>query len=180
MAATAGGTPARTPAKRSSKPRAAANGAGKGLELPHPVPPRDETFRHGPQGNGEGTDTEADRIMLPGGFSFEPIRFEEEDAPEEIRVPLFYGPDGTEYTVWANPPPRIGLTQLSEYGQRGGDEGADIVATSRMMTAMLGADGFAALLQMKSLDLRRYAQITAIVQRIAMGPLEVPKDAGSA
>lgn len=178
MAATAGGTPARRTATKST--RAKATAAKPRVQLPHPPPPLEETLGRGPRANGTGpADTDADVVMLPGGFSFEPIRFEEEDAPEKIRVPLFYGPDGDEYTVWANPPPRVGLKYMDEFARLGGDAPADAVATHWLMVQLIGEDGHAALLQMKGLDRDRYAKIIAILQRISLGPLESPKDAGS-
>lgn len=172
---TGGSTP-----RRASTPRNRPAQNGGAGQLPRPVPPR-EPVRPGYQLRppGAGADTDADMVMLPGGFSFEPIRFEDEDAPDEIRVPLFYGPDGTEYTVWANPPPRIGLRYMDEFAQLGGDTGADAVATRRLLIKMLGEDGHAALLRMKGLDTPRYSKIIAIIHRIALGPLEVPKDAES-
>lgn len=185
MAAIAGDTPpggettARPAPRKSSarkKPTAAERAAAG---LPHPPPPRQEALAAGPMANGQGPDTAADRIMLPGGFSFEPIRFDDE-TPEDIRVTLFYGNDGTPYTVLANPSSGIALEFLHLARQAGGSDLGQALAMDWMYERMLGEDGYAALRRVRSADPSKFAKITAIVTRIANGPLEIPKDAGSA
>lgn len=181
MVATAKATTRRPPARKAAGTRAKTPAAPPRVELPHPPEPIGETFGRGPGGRRAAaiSDTEADLVMLPGGFSFEPIDFDDDaEAPEPIRRPLFrYG--GEWHTVLVNPPATIGLRQLSDFGRGGGGMGADIVATAKMMVAMIGEDGYEALLSVKTLDLTRYAKLTAIVQRIAMGAIEPPKDAES-
>ena len=174
MAARAGGTPART----ARKPSTAKTAAKTGVTLPHPVPPREETLSRARRGGGSEPDTEADLVMLPGGFSFEPVRFDDEH-PEDIRVTLFVGNDGTRYTVLANPGPRVGLEYVHLVGMGGGSETAQLLASDWLMGEMLGQEGYDALRGMRTADGTKYRKITAIVNRIAMGPLEIPKDAGS-
>lgn len=163
----------RAPAKRATGART------RTPKIPNAVPSAGEILGGGPGAGNADPDTEADLVMLPGGFSFEPIDFDDDaEAPEPIRRPLFrYG--GEWHTVLVNPPATIGLRQLSDFGRGGGGRGADIVATAKMMVAMIGEDGYEALLSVKTLDVTRYAKLTAIVQRIAMGAIESPKDAES-
>jgi hypothetical protein len=181
MTATVNG--AGKPRARKAPVKRAAPPARPAIQVPYPPPPAEETLGRRPRSGADEADTPADKVMLPDGFSFEPVRFgPEEKAPDPIRVTLFYGPDGTEYKVWANPTFGTGF----EYTSRAQGDGTMPLEVSIsgaafwLLGELLGGDGRAALLRMRALDGERFQKILAICMRIATGPLELPKDAGSA
>jgi hypothetical protein len=180
MTATAGGTAPRKPAARRGKAKEEPTAAERvAAALPHPVPPREETLSQGRQEAGAESDTEADKVMLPDGFSFEPLDLgDDEKAPDPVRVNIFKR-NGTWHTIWANPPMNIGM-EFSARVLRGNNRiMAEFAATDWLLGELLGSDGRDALMGIRTTDGKQYAKVVAIAHRIATGPLEVPKDAGS-
>lgn len=91
------------------------------------------------------------------------------EKQRQKRVVVFYI-DDEAYTVPAKPGAEISLQALDILAERG--EGA---AIHYMMKAMLGEDGYHALMTYQDLPADALAQVMKKIQEIANGPLEGPK-----
>ncbi len=156
MAATAQG--------RTTRPRAAKPPAGRPVPQragrPQPPPPEDP----------------AD-VEMPGGFGFEPIRLSTKDiVPPARRVPCFYI-DDAEYTIMLEPPMAVSLEFAHIMAEGSGTAEAMGIAVDYLLTELLGEDGYRALRRFRGLQPIHFAKISAVAVRLALGQVELPKDA---
>lgn len=91
------------------------------------------------------------------------------ERERQRRIVVFYI-DDEAYTVPAKPGAEISLKALDILAERG--EGA---AIHYMMKAMLGEDGYSALMTYQDLPPDALAQVMKKIQEIANAPLEGPK-----
>lgn len=164
MAATARGTakPATTARKRPATPRS---------RPAPPVPAQPDLDALA----GKLGDVEPPGRGKPD-LSFDVIKIGPADESARIeRVPIFSlpGPDGKEreYTVLVKPPYYVAL----EYTHKLRAEGLGF-ALDYLMEEMLGAEGYAALRGYKDITEQQVGQVLAIVTRLALGRLELPKE----
>jgi len=117
-------------------------------------------------------------VAIPAGLQGRPIsdqeyevlRLTSEQEPEpEKRVPLFFL-DDVEYTVVSNPPPTVGLRYLHILATEG--EGQ---ASFYLLSKMLGADGYEALMNYESLTQEQYDKVLEAAVTISVGKKERPK-----
>lgn len=94
-------------------------------------------------------------VMLAGGTS----------APVEM-VDLFHL-DGVTYQIPAKPRVNVALRYLRTAKRDG-----ETVATSELLEALLGVDGFEALTNYDELTPDQFAQIVAAAQKVTLGALE--------
>lgn len=111
----------------------------------------------------------------PGVPAFEVIRFTTagKDAAAGPRVTLF-SVDGKDYTIPAAPDLRIGL-QATRVAARAPAHLAEARVLDFVMTAMLGEDGWTALLDCEDITREQFRLITETCQALTVGALEDPK-----
>jgi hypothetical protein len=104
------------------------------------------------------------------------LKFTTADADDEpeARAPLF-SVNGVEYTIPAEPRLDIGL-RASRILARSNPSVAESRAMDYVLTAMLGEDGYDALLSVRKLDMKAFALIVATCQERTIGQVETPKD----
>ena len=101
---------------------------------------------------------------------FEVLRLTRKPERNEERVPLFYI-DDVEYTVVKRPHANVGLKMLELLRTQG-----EPAAQAYVLGKLLGADGYAALLEYDDLTAEQYAHICQVAARLALGSLELPKE----
>lgn len=100
---------------------------------------------------------EQDAARAPFNFSTKTV------DPDIETIPMFYI-DDIAYTVPANPRPTIGLRYLRDLRQVGQE-----VAVANLFEAMLGQEGYDALLGVDNLSTEELELLTAQVIRITFG-----------
>lgn len=96
---------------------------------------------------------------------------EEDSEPQERDV--LFTIDDTDYTVWTNPPAGIGITALDILAD--GRPYSEPRANRFVMAALLGEEGYRALVSYPQLTKQQYAQVSEACSRLAMGAMEGPK-----
>ncbi len=101
---------------------------------------------------------------------FEPLQFTSPtEAPEAERVVIAYL-DDYELTMPAQVPPNVGL-KVIRTSRRKGDE----VARMQMLEEVLGEEGYERLENWSALTVDNLIDLFKVVQKVALGALEVPK-----
>lgn len=103
----------------------------------------------------------------PGGF--EPLRFTTAEAEPEERVTIAYV-DDYPITMPRVMPPNIALKIMRTSRKRG-----DEVAMAEMLEEVIGDDAYQRLADYRGLTDQNLADLMTVVQKVAMGALEVPK-----
>lgn len=96
----------------------------------------------------------------------EPVRLDSTTVLDESRVTLFTI-DETEYTVPRRPRPNLALRFMWESKTVGEDE-----AGMNLLIALVGDEGFQALMNYEPLTTEEFEKIMAIATELAMGALE--------
>jgi hypothetical protein len=100
---------------------------------------------------------------------FEPVRLAPAGAEAAESVPLFYIGD-EEYRVLKRPGMNIALRYMRLVRTEG-----EAAAQDYMLTALLGVEGYEALMNYDGLKPEEFAQIVEIAAKLTLGPLETPK-----
>lgn len=106
----------------------------------------------------------------PPGSEFEVLRLTTRTDRDEERVPLFYI-DDREYSVARRPGVNVGMQFLHLYRTQG-----EVAATDYVLGRLLGEDGYRALREYDDLSVEQFRQICQVVIKLALGPLELPKE----
>lgn len=104
------------------------------------------------------------------GEGFEPLRLEsavEQAEPERVVIAYL---DDYELTMPTAIPPNVSLKVIRTARQSG-----DGVAMMQMLEEVLGPEGYDRLANWPSLTSENLEKLFAVVQHVAMGPLETPK-----
>lgn len=110
------------------------------------------------------------RSIIDAGDEFEPLRFT--SPPEEVvedRVTIAYL-DDYELTMPRKVPPHIAL-KVMRTSRKKGDE----AAMGEMLEEVIGEDAYTQLANYKALTDDDLANLMRVVQKVAMGALEIPK-----
>ena len=95
------------------------------------------------------------------------------DAPE-VRIPLF-SIDGREYTIPAEPNLTVGLKAYRLAASVPNLDAGEAIALNFILTEMLGADGYDALLSYEDITREQFAKVAEICRGLTLGQIEDPK-----
>lgn len=109
-------------------------------------------------------------IQSTASGDFEPLQFTSPDTPaEQERVVIAYI-DDYPLTMPAEISPNVGL-KIMRTSRRSGDE----AAMMQMLEEVLGEEGYERLENWSALTVDNLIDLFKVVQKVAMGALEVPK-----
>lgn len=101
---------------------------------------------------------------------FEPLQFTTPDTPAESERVVIAYLDEYALTMPATVPPNVGL-KIMRTSRRSGDE----AAMMQMLEEVLGAEGYERLENWSALTVDNLIDLFKVVQKVAVGALEVPK-----
>jgi hypothetical protein len=101
---------------------------------------------------------------------FEPLQFTTPDTPAEVERVVIAYLDEYPLTMPATVPPNVGL-KIIRTSRRSGDE----AAMMQMLEEVLGAEGYERLENWSALTVDNLIDLFKVVQKVALGALEVPK-----
>lgn len=120
-----------------------------------------------------GTKNRPQTQLIGGDLEYEPLQLSSEDVPEVETMPLFYL-DGEEYRIPKTFPTNLSLQFLRMLRTDG-----EMVSVGWLLEEILGKDAYTALMEYKGLKPEHLQKITVVVQNLALGALEDPKDNSS-
>jgi len=101
---------------------------------------------------------------------FEPLQFTSPDTPQDNERVVIAYLDDYPLTMPAQVPPNVGM-KVMRTSRRSGDE----AAMMQMLEEVLGEEGYERLENWSALTVDNLIALFKVVQKVALGALEVPK-----